>query len=135
MDRPLRHRTCWHCAAALRLDLHRLSRRRQAIAGAWPALRAAVGPLYELQSLGGFFYLPISLVIYAPFTAINPSLAAAFWMAAFAAVFTWGCCRLMLALLPNGAGDLKAVWLAGVMLLLNDRPPGSISKACSRRSS
>lgn len=79
----------------------------------------AHGPLYELQSLGGFFYLPISLLIYAPFTAINPSLAAAFWMAVFAAVFTWGCYRLTLALLPNGAGELEAAWLAGVLLLIN----------------
>ena len=79
----------------------------------------AHGPLYELQSLGGYFYLPLSLLVYAPFTAIDPSLAAAFWMAAFAAVFTWGCYLLMLGLLPNGAGDLKAAWLAGVVLLIN----------------
>jgi alpha-1,2-mannosyltransferase len=79
----------------------------------------AHGQVYELHSLGGFFYLPISLLVYAPFTSIKLSLAAGFWLAAFAVVFTWGCYVLTVRLLPQSAGDLKGWSLAGMVLLIN----------------
>jgi hypothetical protein len=80
----------------------------------WPQ-----GLVYELNSLGGYFYLPIGLLPYVPFTSIDPSLAAGLWLAVFAAVFTWGCYLLVVSLLPQGAGELKAAWLAGIVLLIN----------------
>jgi hypothetical protein len=79
----------------------------------------AHGQVYDQHSLGAFLYFPISLLVYAPFTAINPSVAAGFWQAVFAAVFTWGCYVLTMRLLPQGAGNLKAPWLAGMVLLIN----------------
>jgi hypothetical protein len=79
----------------------------------------AQGPVYELHSLGGYFYLPAGLLVYAPFTSMPPSLAAGFWLAVFAVVFTWGCYALMACLLPQGANGLKAWSLAGVVLLIN----------------
>jgi hypothetical protein len=75
--------------------------------------------VYELDSLGGYFYLPVGLLVYAPFTSMPPSLAAGFWLAVFAAVFTWGCYALTACLLPQGANGLKAWSLAGMVLLIN----------------
>jgi hypothetical protein len=75
--------------------------------------------VYELDSLGGYFYLPVGLLVYAPFTSMPPSLAAGFWLAVFAAVFTWGCYQLMVRLLPQGSRGLKAWSLAGMVLLIN----------------
>jgi hypothetical protein len=79
----------------------------------------AHGQVYDPHALGAFLYLPVSLLVYAPFTLINPSLAAGVWLVVFAAVFTWGCYVLTTCLLPQGAGDLKASWLAGMVLLIN----------------
>lgn len=79
----------------------------------------AHGQVYDPHALGAFLYLPISLLVYGPFTWINRSVAAAFWTMVFAAVFTWGCYVLVKALLPRGAGDLKPSWLAGMVLLIN----------------
>jgi alpha-1,2-mannosyltransferase len=79
----------------------------------------AQGPVYELHSLGGYFYLPAGLLVYAPFTSMPSCLAAGFWLAVFAAVFTWGCCALMACLLPQGANGIRAWSLAGVLLLIN----------------
>jgi len=79
----------------------------------------AHGQVYDPHALGAFLYLPVSLLVYAPFTLINHSLAAGVWLAVFAAVFTWGCYVLTTCLLPQGAGDLKASWLAGMVLLIN----------------
>lgn len=79
----------------------------------------AHGQIYDPHSLGEFLYLPISLLVYAPFTLVNPSLAAGFWQVTFAAVFTLACYVLTMALLPNGAGKLKPQWLAGYVLLIN----------------
>ena len=79
----------------------------------------AHGQVYDPESLGGFLYLPVSLLVYAPFTSINASLAAAFWQLVFAAVFTWGCYLLTMRLLPQGAGDLKPSWVVGLVLLIN----------------
>jgi hypothetical protein len=78
----------------------------------------AHGQVYDPHTLGAFLYLPISLLLYAPFTAINPSLTAGFWLFVFGAAFTWGCYRLTMQLLQE-AGDLKPVWLAGIVLLIN----------------
>jgi alpha-1,2-mannosyltransferase len=75
--------------------------------------------VYELDSLGGYFYLPAGLLVYAPFTSMPPSLAAGFWLAVFAAVFTWGCYALMARPLPQGANGVKAWSLAGLVLLVN----------------
>ena len=79
----------------------------------------AHGQVYDPHALGAFLYLPVSLLVYAPFTLINRSLAAGVWLVVFAAVFTWGCYVLTIRLLPQGAGDLKASWLAGMVLLIN----------------
>jgi len=75
--------------------------------------------VYDPHKLGEFLYLPISLLVYAPFVAINRSLAAGFWLAVFAAVFTWGCHVLVTRLLPQGIGPLKPAWVAGFVLLTN----------------
>jgi hypothetical protein len=79
----------------------------------------AEGPVYEFHSLGGYLYLPVGLLPYVPFTSIEPSLAAGLWLAMFAGVFTWACYQLVASLLPQGAGELKAWPLAGVVLLAN----------------
>ncbi len=68
----------------------------------------AHGQVYDPHSLGAFLYLPITLLVYIPFTFVDHSLAAGFWQVVFAAVFTWGCFSLTQMLLPNGAGELKA---------------------------
>jgi len=44
--------------------------------------------VYDPYRLGEFLYLPISLLVYSPFTAMNRTLAAGFWLAVFEAVFT-----------------------------------------------
>jgi hypothetical protein len=75
--------------------------------------------VYDPHALGAFLYLPVSLLVYAPFTLINRSLAAGFWLLVFAVVFTWGCYALTARVLPRGAGDLKAPWMAGLVLLIN----------------
>jgi hypothetical protein len=77
------------------------------------------GQVYDAHNLGAFLYLPITLLVYIPFTFVNHSLAAGFWQVVFAAVFTWGCLSLTRALLPSGTGGLKADWLAGLVLLIN----------------
>ena len=79
----------------------------------------AQGPVYELYSQGGYFYLPAGLLVYAPFRSMAPSLAAGVWLAVFAVVFTWGCYQLMARLLPRGSGEIESSWLAGVVLLIN----------------
>jgi hypothetical protein len=79
----------------------------------------AHGQVYDPHELGAFLYLPISLLVYAPFTTLDRTLVAGFWTVVFAAVFTWGCTVLVKCLLPRGAGDLKPSWLAGMVLLIN----------------
>lgn len=79
----------------------------------------AHGQIYDPHDLGAFLYFPSALLVYIPFTLMNHSLAAAFWQVVFATVFTWGCLSLTTALFPNGAGDLKPNWLAGLVLLIN----------------
>ncbi len=80
---------------------------------------AAHGQVYDPHALGAFLYLPISLLVYAPFTLVSHTVAAGFWLMIFAAVFTWGCYVLTTRLLPQGAGELKSAWLAGMVLLIN----------------
>lgn len=75
--------------------------------------------VYDPGELGEFLYLPVSLLVYAPFVAVGRSLAAGFWLLVFAAVFTWGCYALVIRLLPQGGGPLKPVWIAGLVLLVN----------------
>ena len=75
--------------------------------------------VYDPNSLGEFLYFPIALVVLAPFTRIDPVIAAAITMTLYAGVFTWGCFALVSRLLPRGAGDLNALALAGVLLLIN----------------
>jgi hypothetical protein len=82
-------------------------------------LEAAEKLLVHGHAYEHYLYLPISLVIFAPFTGIDRSLAAGFWLVVYAAVFTWGCVALTIRLLPQGAGELKAAWLAGMVLLIN----------------
>src|SRR5512140_2369681 len=48
-----------------------------------------------------------------------PSLAAGFWLTVFGAVFTWGCYALVICLLSQDDRGIKAVWLAGMVLLIN----------------
>jgi hypothetical protein len=79
----------------------------------------AHGQVYDPHELGAFLYLPVSLLIYAPFVSLDRGVAAAFWTVVFAVVFTGGCYALVKALLPHGAGDLKPSWLAGIVLLIN----------------
>jgi hypothetical protein len=79
----------------------------------------AHGQVYDPHALGAFLYLPISLLVYAPFTLVSHTVAAGFWLVVFAAVFTWGCYVLTTCLLPQEAGDLNAFWLAGMVLLIN----------------
>ena len=62
--------------------------------------------VYELDSLGGYFYLPAGLLPYIPFTSIAPSMAAGFWLAVFAAMFTLG--LLLADGSPAGAGRRRA---------------------------
>ena len=50
---------------------------------------------------------------------VSHTVAASFWLVVFAAVFTWGCYVLTTRLLPQGAGELKPAWLAGMVLLIN----------------
>ena len=78
----------------------------------------AHGQVYVPDTLGGFLYLPVSLLPLTPFTSINPNLVAGFWMTVFAAVLTWGCYLLTTQIL-QAAGDLKPAWLAGMVLLIN----------------
>jgi hypothetical protein len=79
----------------------------------------AHGQVYDPHALGAFLYLPISLLVYAPFTLVSHTVAAGFWLVIFAAVFTWGCYVLTTGLLPQDASGLKASWLAGMVLLIN----------------
>lgn len=75
--------------------------------------------VYDPAKLGEFLYLPVSLLVYAPFVAIDRSLAAGLWLVVFAAVFTWGCYALVTRLLPQGVGPLGPAWVAGLVLLIN----------------
>jgi hypothetical protein len=75
--------------------------------------------VYDPDKLGEFLYLPVSLLVYAPFVAINRSVAAGFWLVVFAVVFTWGCYALVTRLLPQGIGPLRPAWIVGLVLLIN----------------
>ena len=79
----------------------------------------AHGQVYDPAALGAFLYLPVGALIYAPFTLIAPSLAGAFWLLVFAAVFTWGCALLTMRVLPHGGRRLTTGSLVGIALLIN----------------
>ena len=113
MDRVLRHCGSAHYAAPLCLDPspYYLEASERLIA------RGAKS--YDVCTRSARFYLPAELLPYIPFTSIAPSMAAGFWLAVFAAMFTWGCYLLMVRLLAQGAGEPKAWSLAGMVLLIN----------------
>ena len=101
------------CVIALARTPRRIRPRPSPIISKRPKRLLAHGQVYDPHALGAFLYLPVSLLVYAPFTLINRSLAAGSGWLVFAAVFTWGCYVLTIRLLPQGAGDLKAVLAGG----------------------
>ena len=76
--------------------------------------------VYDPATLGDFLYLPLTLLIYVPFTLLDRVTAAALAMLLGAAFFTWACTMLTVALLlPRERRMIDAIALAGVPLLIN----------------
>jgi Glycosyltransferase family 87 len=75
--------------------------------------------VYDPHKLGEFLYLPLTLLLYVPFTWIDRLPAAAIAMSIGAALFTYGCVVLLRALMPEGARGSDALALAGIPLVLN----------------
>jgi len=76
-------------------------------------------PVYDPHTLGAFLYLPVSLLLLAPLTAIDPVAAAALSMLVYAVVFSWGAYTVVARLLPKGVDTVSAAQIAGVVLLVN----------------
>lgn len=75
--------------------------------------------VYDPATLGDFLYLPLTLLIYVPFTLLDRVTAAALAMLLGAAFFTWACTALTVALLRRDWRLLDSIALAGVPLLIN----------------
>jgi hypothetical protein len=77
------------------------------------------GRVYNPLTLGDFLYFPIALLIHVPLIKLDLLWAAAIVLTIDAALFTWACASLMVALLPDHKRHLDALSLTGVLLLVN----------------
>ena len=75
--------------------------------------------VYDPTTLGDFLYLPLTLLIYVPFTWLDRVTAAALVLALDAAFFTWACTMLTVALVGRDRRFIDAIALAGLALLIN----------------
>ena len=75
--------------------------------------------VYNPLLLGDFLYFPISLLLHAPLTRIDPVAAAAVVLTISAGLFTWACAALASAILGDRARSDETIALAGVVLLIN----------------
>ena len=75
--------------------------------------------VYDPATLGDFLYLPLTLLIYVPFTLLDRVTAAALATLLGTAFFTWACTMLTVALLQHNRRMIDAIALAGVPLLIN----------------
>jgi len=75
--------------------------------------------VYNPLLLGDFLYFPISLLLHAPLTRIDPVAAAAVVLTISAGLFTWACAALASAILGDRARSDETIALAGAVLLIN----------------
>jgi hypothetical protein len=69
--------------------------------------------VYDPTTLGDFLYLPLTLLIYVPFTWLDRVTAAALVLAIDAAFFTWACAMLTVALVGRDRRIIDAIALPG----------------------